>query len=409
MSWDEAFANHYEEWSAHMTADIAFYVELARQADGPLVELAIGNGRVAIPVAQATGQRVIGIDSSPAMLAQARARAAEAGVELDLREGDMRDLALDEPAALIYCPFRALLHLPTWADRRRTFERVAASLRPGGRFAWNAFAFDHRIAARLDGEHQEEPYRTRSGTRWATTGSTSFATTARRAPSGGQRRTSGSGSSTWPVSSWRRSTAALPASHLPTTAGNTCSSPALGSRVTLPNTGRTTGVSPIPKRQRITPSRGRQTPREPVARSSTDSFRPQDQEPMHASSCVDRGVAAAHRQHSGRHRDRPAKLAARSAPHRRRPRTRIRGRRQSHPNPRRAGHGLRQRGRGGAPAGRLGVAGERLPGLPDRGVDSRGGAPGDARHQSHPLRECRGRGPGAALLPERPRGGPRPT
>jgi len=100
---------------------------------------------------------VIGIDSSPAMLDQARRRAAEAGVELELREGDMRDLALAEPAALIYCPFRALLHLPTWADRRRTFERVAASLRPAGRFAWNAFAFDHRLAARLDGVHQAEP------------------------------------------------------------------------------------------------------------------------------------------------------------------------------------------------------------------------------------------------------------
>src|ERR671914_2244489 len=142
MSWDEVFADRYEEWSAHMTADIAFYTQLAEQASGPLVELAIGNGRVAIPVAQATGQRVIGIDSSPAMLAQARARAAEAGVELDLSEGDMRDFVLDEPAALIYCPFRALLHLPTWADRRRTFERVAASLRPDGRVAWNAFAFD---------------------------------------------------------------------------------------------------------------------------------------------------------------------------------------------------------------------------------------------------------------------------
>ena len=72
MSWHEAFADHYEEWSAHMTADVAFYVSLARQADGPLVELAIGNGRVAIPVAQATGKRVIGIDTSPAMLDQAR-------------------------------------------------------------------------------------------------------------------------------------------------------------------------------------------------------------------------------------------------------------------------------------------------------------------------------------------------
>ena len=157
MSWDEGFAEHYDEWAAGMTADIGFYVGLAGQTDGPLVELAVGNGRVAIPVALATGRRVVGIDTSPAMLAQARARAAEAGVELDLRQADMRDLALEEPAALIYCPFRALLHLPTWADRRRTFERVAASLRPGGRFAWNAFAFDHRIAARLDGQPHREP------------------------------------------------------------------------------------------------------------------------------------------------------------------------------------------------------------------------------------------------------------
>jgi|ERR1022692_715625 SAM-dependent methyltransferase len=157
MSWDEAFADRYEEWSAGMTADVAFYVGLARQADGPLVELAVGNGRVAIPVARATGQRVIGIDSSPAMLKHARSRAAEADAELDLREGDMRDFALDEPAALIYCPFRALLHLPTWADRRRTFERVTASLLPHGRLAWNALAFDHQIAVRLDGQHQDQP------------------------------------------------------------------------------------------------------------------------------------------------------------------------------------------------------------------------------------------------------------
>jgi ubiquinone/menaquinone biosynthesis C-methylase UbiE len=157
MSWSEGFAVRYDKWSAEMTDDVPFYVELAGEADGLLVELAVGNGRVAIPVARETGRRVVGIDSSPTMLEQARARAAEAGVELDLREGDMRELALEEPAALIYCPFRSLLHLPTWADRRRTFERVAASLGPGGRFAWNAFAFDHQIAARLDGQHQNEP------------------------------------------------------------------------------------------------------------------------------------------------------------------------------------------------------------------------------------------------------------
>jgi ubiquinone/menaquinone biosynthesis C-methylase UbiE len=157
MSWDEAFARRYDEWASHMTEDVAFYVRLARQADGPVVELAVGNGRVAVPVAQAIGRTVIGIDSSPAMLEQARTRAKEAGVRLDLREGDMREIELEEPAALIYCPFRSLLHLPSWADRRWTFERVARSLRPGGRFAWNAFAFDHHIAVGLDGKHQGEP------------------------------------------------------------------------------------------------------------------------------------------------------------------------------------------------------------------------------------------------------------
>jgi SAM-dependent methyltransferase len=154
MSWPEGFAVGYSDWTADITDDVPFYVGLAAEADGALVELAVGNGRVAIPVARETGRRVIGIDSSPTMLEQARVRAAEAGVKLDLRLGDMRDLELDEPAALIYCPARSLLHLPSWADRRRTFERAAATLRPGGRFAWNAFAFDHQLATSLDGHHQ---------------------------------------------------------------------------------------------------------------------------------------------------------------------------------------------------------------------------------------------------------------
>jgi len=154
VSYPEQFAVAYDRWAADMTEDVPFYVELALEADGPVVELAVGTGRVAIPVAQATGRTVIGIDSSPAMLEQAR---AAGGDVLDLRLADMRELELEEPAALVYCPYRALLHLPTWADRRLVFERVAASLSPGGRFAWNAFAFDHGIAIRLDGMRQEEP------------------------------------------------------------------------------------------------------------------------------------------------------------------------------------------------------------------------------------------------------------
>jgi SAM-dependent methyltransferase len=143
----DAFAPDYDRWSQHMTEDIGWYVSLAREADEPIVELAVGSGRVAIPIARETGKRVIGIDSSPAMLAVARERSE--GLPLELHEGDVRDLALDEHVALVIYPFRSLFHIPTWADKRRVFERVAAVLAPGGRFAFNIFAFSPFIAASL--------------------------------------------------------------------------------------------------------------------------------------------------------------------------------------------------------------------------------------------------------------------
>ncbi len=159
MSGYEGFAPVYDEWAADMVDDVEFYVELAREAEGPVIELAAGTGRIAIPIAQRTGKQVIGIDLSPEMLELAREHAAEAGVELELHEGDMRDLDYGEATDLVICPYRALLHLPTWADRRRVFERVSRALRPGGRFAWNAFVFDHWYACDFDGKWQDEPKR----------------------------------------------------------------------------------------------------------------------------------------------------------------------------------------------------------------------------------------------------------
>jgi SAM-dependent methyltransferase len=150
----DAWAPVYDAWASDMTEDVAHYVALAREADGPIVELMVGSGRVAIEVVRETGKAVLGIDSSPAMLEIARERAA--GLPLELRLGDVRELELAEQAALIYVPFRSLLHLQGWHDKRRVFERVAASLRPGGRFAFNAFAFSHTVAAQLDGTTRDQ-------------------------------------------------------------------------------------------------------------------------------------------------------------------------------------------------------------------------------------------------------------
>ena len=153
MSEYDHFAPDYDIWAAEMTEDVAWYVSLAQEAAEPIVELGIGTGRIAIPIARETGKRVVGFDRSLEMLAVGRERAEDLPIEF--REGDMRELELDEPVDLVICPFRAFLHLPTWADRRRTFERVAAALRPGGRFAFNVFAFSGEVAARLDGVRRE--------------------------------------------------------------------------------------------------------------------------------------------------------------------------------------------------------------------------------------------------------------
>jgi len=154
MSEYDSWAPVYDAWTSDMPGDAAHYVSLAREAGGPIVELAVGTGRVALEVVRETGKPVLGIDSSPAMLDIARERAA--GLPLELRLGDMRELALEEPAELIYVPGRSLLHLHGWQEKRRVFERVARSLRRGGRFAFNAFAFSHAIAARLDGTTQNQ-------------------------------------------------------------------------------------------------------------------------------------------------------------------------------------------------------------------------------------------------------------
>src|SRR5919197_4942931 len=87
----DAIAELYDPWSASVTEDVAFYLDEARRAGGPVVELGVGTGRIAIPIA-ADGIRVIGVDSSAGMLDVCRRRAELAGVadRLDLRLGDLR-------------------------------------------------------------------------------------------------------------------------------------------------------------------------------------------------------------------------------------------------------------------------------------------------------------------------------
>jgi SAM-dependent methyltransferase len=137
----DAIAELYDDWSRSVTEDIAFYAEEALAAGGPIVELGVGSGRIAVPVAEA-GVRVIGVDSSRGMLAVCRRRAEAAGVAnlLDLRLGDLRRPPVSERVRLVIAPFRSLLHLESDAARLDALAAARELLLPGGRLVFDVFA-----------------------------------------------------------------------------------------------------------------------------------------------------------------------------------------------------------------------------------------------------------------------------
>jgi SAM-dependent methyltransferase len=132
-------ARLYDPWSRSVVEDVSFYIEEATRSEGPVLELGVGTGRVAIPVA-AAGIRVVGIDLSAGMLAVARERAELAGVDVDLRQGDMRDPPVEGRFPLVLIPFRSLLHMETDRDRRTALRAVAKHLTPTGRLIFDVFA-----------------------------------------------------------------------------------------------------------------------------------------------------------------------------------------------------------------------------------------------------------------------------
>jgi SAM-dependent methyltransferase len=137
----DAIAELYDPWSRSVTEDVDFYVAEARKAGGPVVELGVGTGRIAVPTAE-RGVRVIGVDSSAGMLEVCRRRAEEAGVAelLELRLGDLRRPPVKERVRLVTAPFRSLLHLRTDEERLVALRAAFELLEPGGRLVFDVFA-----------------------------------------------------------------------------------------------------------------------------------------------------------------------------------------------------------------------------------------------------------------------------
>jgi SAM-dependent methyltransferase len=143
QSYGAAFADVYDEWYAGLSdAEVAADVvlELARAASGErrprVLELAVGTGRLAIPIA-ARGVDVTGIDTSPEMLAGLAAQDPERTVTSLL--GDMVDDLPDGPFDVALVAYNSLFNLETAERQQACFEAVAARLAPGGAFVVEAF------------------------------------------------------------------------------------------------------------------------------------------------------------------------------------------------------------------------------------------------------------------------------
>jgi SAM-dependent methyltransferase len=139
-------AAHYEDPAYYTKTyrgrveDVRYYVDLAAQSGGPILEYGCGNGRIAIPVARA-GVPVVGVDLSAPMLADLRERLAEEPPEVRARvrarRGDMRTARLRERFPMVFCAFNSFLHLYTRRDVERFLARAREHMTPRGELVFD--------------------------------------------------------------------------------------------------------------------------------------------------------------------------------------------------------------------------------------------------------------------------------
>lgn len=129
---------------------VAFYRGEADRHGGSVLELGCGTGHKLIPIA-ADGHRCTGLELSPAMLAEARRKAAELGVEVEWVQGDMRDLDLGRTFDLVIVAANSLLHLQEAEELVGCLRSVRRHLAPGGRLVLDVFNPSVRVLAHADG------------------------------------------------------------------------------------------------------------------------------------------------------------------------------------------------------------------------------------------------------------------
>lgn len=147
------FYDHPDLYDALLpvSAHVPFYVDLARQQAGTVLELACGTGQLTIPIAL-QGLPIVGLDQSSAMLNVAKRRTPAVSASVAFVQSDMRAFALDRAFNLIFLARNSLLHLLTTVDLLAAFAAVRRHLAPDGVFAIDIFNPDVGMLARPPGQ-----------------------------------------------------------------------------------------------------------------------------------------------------------------------------------------------------------------------------------------------------------------
>ncbi|WP_135853899.1 class I SAM-dependent methyltransferase [Halorussus salinus] len=142
--------------------DVRFYRALAREIDGPTLEVGVGTGRIYLELL-ADGIDIDGIDVSSAMIDQLREYAASCDLDPSVWVDDLLTFAPEREYDLVYAPEEILNFFPSMADQRTALERVHDALAPDGRFATNMGVPQFETIAENDGRTLEQHIEADSG------------------------------------------------------------------------------------------------------------------------------------------------------------------------------------------------------------------------------------------------------
>ena len=144
------YAKYYELVYGRTLNDVPFYLDMAGQTGGPVLELACGTGRVLLPIARA-GSECWGVDFEPSMLgklsATLRAEPEEVRRRINVVQADMRDFQRPRRFSLTFIAFNSFLALTTTEDQERSLRCIRKHMKQDGLLVINVFAPRHDLLA----------------------------------------------------------------------------------------------------------------------------------------------------------------------------------------------------------------------------------------------------------------------